>query len=300
MRIVFFGTPEFAVCSLKNLFEKKYDIAAVVTAPDKPSGRGLHMHESAVKKFAKEKNLKIFQPEKLKDEFFLNDLKLLNADLFIVIAFRMLPETVWKMPPIGTFNLHGSLLPKYRGAAPINWAIINGEKETGVTTFFLKHEIDTGDIILQKKINIPENMNATTLHDVMMHVGADAVLETIEIIESKKYSLKNQIGEILHAPKIFKNDCKINWNQPVEKVYDFIRGLSIYPAAWTLLNEKTFKIFSGKKIIEPTTKQAGEIITDNKTYLKFACDNGYYEADEVQLEGKQKMSVTDFLKGWRN
>ncbi len=300
MRIVFFGTPDFAVPSLKILVENGYDVAAVVTVADKPSGRGLQMHESPVKKFAMANHLKILQPQKLKDENFIAELKSLNADLFIVIAFRMLPEIVWNMPPIGTFNLHGSLLPKYRGAAPINWAIINGEKETGVTTFFLKHEIDTGDILWQEKIEIAETITAGELHDKMMIVGADVVLKTVQLIESKNYKLQSQTGEIIHAPKIFKDDCKINFNQPVEKVYDFVRGLSPYPAAFANLNGKVLKIFSGKKIVETVEHPIGTAFTDHKTFLKFACQNGYYEVETLQMEGKQKMNVQDFLRGWRN
>ncbi len=300
MRIVFFGTPDFAVPSLKILVDNGYDIAAVVTVADKPSGRGLQVHESPVKKFAMAHHLKILQPQKLKDEIFIAELKSLNADLFIVIAFRMLPEIVWAMPPIGTFNLHGSLLPKYRGAAPINWVIINGEKETGVTTFFLKHEIDTGDILLQQKIEIAETITAGELHDNMMLVGADVVLKTVQLIESKNYKLQSQNGAIIHAPKIFKDDCKINWHQPVEKVYDFIRGLSPYPAAFADLNGKVLKIFSGKKIVQIVEHPIGTVFTDHKTFLKFACANGYYEVETLQLEGKQKMNVQDFLRGWRN
>ena len=300
MKIVFFGTPDFAVPSLKILVDNGYDVAAVVTVADKPSGRGLQLHESPVKKFAVANNIKVLQPIKLKDENFIAELKSLQADLFIVIAFRMLPEIVWTMPPIGTFNLHGSLLPKYRGAAPINWAIIKGEKETGVTTFFLKHEIDTGDILMQEKIEIQETTTAGELHDKMMLIGANVVLKTVQLIESKNYQLQSQTGEIIHAPKIFKDDCKINWNQSVEKVNDFIRGLSPYPAAFTDLNGKVLKIFSGKKIIQTIEHEIGSFVTDHKSFLKFTCTNGYFEVENLQLEGKQKMNVQDFLRGWRN
>ena len=296
MKIVFFGTPDFAVPSLKILVDNGYDVAAVVTVADKPSGRGLQ----PVKKFAVANNIKVLQPIKLKDENFIAELKSLQADLFIVIAFRMLPEIVWTMPPIGTFNLHGSLLPKYRGAAPINWAIIKGEKETGVTTFFLKHEIDTGDILMQEKIEIQETTTAGELHDKMMLIGANVVLKTVQLIESKNYQLQSQTGEIIHAPKIFKDDCKINWNQSVEKVNDFIRGLSPYPAAFTDLNGKVLKIFSGKKIIQTIEHEIGSFVTDHKSFLKFTCTNGYFEVENLQLEGKQKMNVQDFLRGWRN
>ena len=300
MKIVFFGTPDFAVPSLKILVDNGYDVKAVVTVADKPSGRGLQLHESPVKKFAVANNIKVLQPIKLKNENFIAELKSLSADLFIVIAFRMLPEIVWTMPPIGTFNLHGSLLPKYRGAAPINWAIINGEKETGVTTFFLKHEIDTGDILLQQKIKIAESTNAGELHDKMMMLGADVVLKTVQLIETKNYELQSQMGEIIHAPKIFKEDCKINWQQSTEKVNDFIRGLSPYPAAFTDLNGKVLKIFSGKKKLQPVEHAIGSFITDHKTFLKFTCSDGYFEIENLQLEGKQKMNVQDFLRGWRN
>jgi len=299
MKIVFFGTPDFAVPSLKVLVDNGYDIAAVVTVADKPAGRGLQIQQSPIKKYALEAGLKVLQPEKLKDENFIAELKSLHADLQIVIAFRMLPEIVWNMPPIGTFNLHGSLLPKYRGAAPINWAIINGEKETGVTTFFLKHEIDTGDILLQEKIEIPEDFTAGNLHDKMMMVGADVVLKTVKLIESGTYNLQSQIGEIIHAPKIFKPDCKINFNQSVNKVYNHIRGLSPYPAAFTDLNGKVLKVYSAKKIIAQHTFEIGSFQTDNKSYLNFACADGFISVENIQLEGKQKMNVVDFLRGWR-
>jgi methionyl-tRNA formyltransferase len=299
MRIVFFGTPDFAVPSLKILVDNGYDIAAVVTVADKPAGRGLQIHQSPIKKYAVENGLKVLQPEKLKDENFIAELKSLNADLQIVIAFRMLPEIVWTMPTIGTFNLHASLLPKYRGAAPINWAIINGEKETGLTTFFLKHEIDTGQVIMQQKIEITETYTAGDLHDEMMMKGANLVLETVRKIESKNYELKEQAGEIIHAPKIFKPDCKIDFNQSVEKIYNHIRGLSPYPAAFTDLNGKVLKIFSAKKINEQHTIEIGKMLTDHKTYLRFACTNGFIDVEVLQLEGKQKMNVEDFLRGWR-
>ncbi|MEY4876106.1 MAG: hypothetical protein RL708_1255 [Bacteroidota bacterium] len=299
MRIVFFGTPDFAVPSLKILVDNGYDIAAVVTVADKPAGRGLQIHQSPIKKYAVENGIKILQPEKLKDENFIAELKSLHADLQIVIAFRMLPEIVWTMPTIGTFNLHASLLPKYRGAAPINWAIINGEEETGLTTFFLKHEIDTGQIIMQEKIKITETYTAGDLHDEMMMKGANLVLETVRKIESKNYELKEQIGEIIHAPKIFKPDCKINFNQQVDKVYNHIRGLSPYPAAFTDLNGKVLKIFSAKKINEQHNSEIGKMHTDHKTYLRFACTNGFIDVEVLQLEGKQKMNVEDFLRGWR-
>ncbi len=257
LRIVFMGTPEFAVPSLNKLYEAGYDIAGVITAPDKPAGRGMKLSESAVKKYALEKNLKILQPAKLKDPGFIKELEALKADVQVVVAFRMLPEAVWNMPPLGTINLHGSLLPQYRGAAPINWAIINGEKETGVTTFKLKHEIDTGDILLQQKIKIEEDETAGSLHDKMMDVGADLLLQTINQLEQGtiKEVPQNSPFTIDHsppplAPKIFTEMCEINWNKNVKDIYNFIRGLSPYPAAFTYLNGKKLKIFSAGKEVE--------------------------------------------------
>ncbi|MEY2828500.1 MAG: hypothetical protein RIQ33_358 [Bacteroidota bacterium] len=299
MKIVFFGTPDFAVPSLKILVDNGYEIAAVVTVADKPSGRGLQIQSSPIKKYALEAGLKVLQPEKLKDEKFIETLKTLQADLFIVIAFRMLPEIVWAMPPIGTFNLHGSLLPKYRGAAPINWAIMNGEKETGVTTFFLKHEIDTGDILMQKKIEITESATAGDVHDKMMLVGADVVLQTVKLIESNNYTLQPQVGDVIHAPKIFKADCQLNFNESVEKIYSHICGLSPYPAAFTYINGKLLKIFKAEKHQIITTNEAGKIETDNKTYLKIYGTDGYINILELQLDSKKKMTTAEFLRGWK-
>jgi methionyl-tRNA formyltransferase len=302
-RIIFMGTPEFAVPSLEKIYTAGYEIAAVITAPDKPSGRGMQIKESAVKKFALSKNLKILQPERLKAPEFIEELKGLNADLQIVVAFRMLPEVVWNMPPMGTINLHASLLPQYRGAAPINWVIINGEKETGVTTFKLRQEIDTGNILLQKKIPIRLDETAGELHDEMMEAGADLLLQTIaELIKgSLKEIPQSHQKDILHqAPKIFTEICQINWEKSIDDTYNLIRGLSPYPAAFTFLKEKKLKIFKSEKEMGNPHEKPGEFITDNKTFLKFACTNGYLYTKELQLEGKKKMTVEEFLKGWRN
>lgn len=307
--MIFMGTPDFAVPSLKKLVEAGYEIAAVITAADKPAGRGMQLNESAVKKYALSKGLKILQPEKLKDPGFLNELQNLNADLQIVVAFRMLPEVVWNMPPMGTINLHGSLLPQYRGAAPINWAIINGEKETGVTTFKLQHAIDTGNILLQKKIAIGDTEIAGELHDRMMETGAELLLETInklkenklqEIPQSNTGNHSTDINPILHAPKIFTETCEIKWEKEVDEIYNLIRGLSPYPAAFTFLKGKKIKIFRAEKEISNVTEAAGSLISDHTSFLKFACNNGYISIKELQMEGKKKMNVDDFLRGWRD
>jgi len=304
LRIIFMGTPEFAVPSLERLVNAGYNIVGVITAPDKPSGRGMQINESAVKKYASSKGLKILQPEKLKNPAFINELKELHADLQVVVAFRMLPEVVWNMPPMGTINLHASLLPQYRGAAPINWAIINGEKETGATTFKLQQEIDTGNILLQQKIAIADKENAGELHDRMKEIGADLLLQTIN--ELAENNLKEQpqasslnIQSLRHAPKIFTETCEIKWEKSVDEVYNLIRGLSPYPTAFTFLKEKKLKIFNAEKEITVIKETPGELLTDNKTYLKFACNNGYISMKELQLEGKKKMHVEDFLRGWR-
>ncbi len=307
LRIIFMGTPDFAVPSLKILLDNGYDIAAVVTAPDKPAGRGMKISESDIKKFAAAQNLKILQPEKLKNPEFVDELKSLNADLQIVVAFRMLPEIVWNMPPMGTINLHGSLLPQYRGAAPINWAIINGEKETGVTTFKLKHEIDTGDILLQKKIKIGETETAGNLYDRMKEIGAELLLQTINNITENKIQevpqTQARIGEnenLHHAPKISVETCEIKWGENTDDIYNFIRGLSPYPAAFTFLKGKKLKIFSVEKQRVEITNLPGDIESDNKSFLKFACKDGNISIKELQLEGKKKMNVDDFLRGWRS
>ncbi|WAC40796.1 methionyl-tRNA formyltransferase [Pedobacter sp. SL55] len=301
MKIVFMGTPDFAVASLAALKNAGFDIVGVVTAADKPAGRGQKINESAVKKYAVANGLKVLQPLKLKDPAFITELKALNADLQVVVAFRMLPEIVWNMPPKGTINLHGSLLPQYRGAAPINHAIINGEKESGVTTFFLKQEIDTGDVILSANTPITEDDTAGTLHDKLMNIGADLIVKTVKSIEEGNYSEVPQPmnTELKSAPKIFKDFCEIDWKKDNQVVYNHIRGLSPYPTAFTFLNEKTLKVFKvGKEDITPTI-EAGTFETDGKTFLKFATNNGYIKLLELQLEGKKRMQVDEFLRGVR-
>lgn len=301
MKIVFMGTPDFAVASLSALKQAGLDIVGVVTAADKPAGRGQKLSESAVKKYAVEHGLRILQPLKLKDPEFIAELKSLNADLFLVVAFRMLPEIVWQMPAKGTVNLHGSLLPQYRGAAPINHAIINGEKETGVTTFFLKQEIDTGDTIFSDVIEITEDETAGTLHDKLMELGATLLVKTVKAIEADDYNEVPQpeVEDLRTAPKIFKDFCKIDWNQNNQTVYNFIRGLSPYPTAFTILNDKTLKIFN----VEPEDTEpgisTGAFLTDHKTYLKFATKDGFIKLKDVQFEGKKRMLIDEFLRGMR-
>ena len=306
LRIVYMGTPEFAVASLDALVSGGYNVVGVVTMPDKPAGRGYKVQFSAVKEYALAHNLTLLQPEKLKDEQFLEDLKTLKADLQIVVAFRMLPEVVWNMPPMGTFNLHGSLLPQYRGAAPINWAIINGEKETGVTTFFLQHEIDTGDLILQKKIAIHRTDNAETIHDQLMVLGAQTVVETVDCILDGTAPKMPQpaAADLKMAPKIFKETCKINWDNDCESIYNFVRGLSPYPTAWSeLMNDNTPSI--PVKIYAVTTEQTshthtpGTIVTDGKKELKVACKDGFVTIKSLQLSGKKRMNSDEFLRGYK-
>ena len=311
LRIIFMGTPEFAVASLDALVKAGCNIVGVLTAPDKPGGRGMQLQQSAVKKYAVEQNLKILQPEKLKDTDFLTELKSLNADLQIVVAFRMLPEVVWSMPPMGTVNLHGSLLPQYRGAAPINWAVINGEKETGVTTFKLKHEIDTGDILLQESFPIGENETTGEVHDKMKEIGAKLLLKTVEGIaegslketpqssESDSRLMTHDSKLLKHAPKLHTDNCRINWSDTVENIHNLIRGLSPYPGAFTIINEKMLKIFLTKKDIAIPETTEGDYVTDGKTFLKFTCTDGYISLLEVQLEGKKKMMIDEFLRGFR-
>lgn len=308
-RIVYMGTPDFAAEPLKKLIENNYNIVGVITNPDKPAGRGQKIQESAVKKYAQSQGLKILQPEKFRNEHFLNELKSLQADLQIIVAFKMLPEIVWSMPAYGTFNLHASLLPQYRGAAPINWAIINGDKKTGVTTFFLKHEIDTGNVIFQEEVSINENDNAGIIHDKLMHQGAKLVLKTVDAIINQRYELIHQNDlikpgtELKHAPKIFKNDCKINWNNNIDSIHDLIRGLSPYPAAWTEIvneNEKIqIKIFKTEKEITAHNYNNGEILSDQKTYLKIAVNGGFIKILELQQSGKKRLTVNDFLRGFQ-
>ena len=304
LRIVFMGTPDFAVLSLDILVQHNYKIVGVITAPDKPAGRGQQLHQSAVKKYAVEKNLAVLQPEKLKNADFINELKALEPNLFIVVAFRMLPELVWQMPEYGTFNLHASLLPQYRGAAPINWAVINGEKETGVTTFFLQQEIDTGNIILQEKINIEDEDNAGSVHDKLMDIGSQLVLKTVQQIEENSVTEQPQeLTTSKHAPKIYKETCLIDWNKPVLEIHNLIRGLSPYPTAFTHLDGKVLKIYNSAVILRQAQDDSAQAhddkayLTDNKTYLSFKCANGYLDILELQLEGKKRMKVDEFLRG---
>ena len=311
MRIVFMGTPDFAVESLKILVENNYNVVGVITMPDKPSGRGHKLQFSAVKQYAIEKNLNILQPEKLKDESFLEALKALHADVQVVVAFRMLPEVVWNMPRLGTFNLHASLLPQYRGAAPINWAIINGEKETGATTFFLTHEIDTGKIILQEKISISETDDAGSVHDKLMLMGAKMVRKTIDLLILGETDAIDQ-SQFIHpetelkaAPKIFKDTCKIDFTKSVGDGYNFIRGLSPYPTAWTELQfpnqqEPTLlKIYETEKEYIEHNDQPGTLITDGKKFAKIALKDGYLQLKSVQAPAKKRMNIGELLRGMR-
>ncbi len=298
------GTPDFAVPALSALVADGFDVAAVVTAPDKPAGRGQQMQQSAVKKFAQDHGLTILQPEKLKNPDFIAELRALQADLFVVVAFRMLPEVVWAMPPRGTINLHGSLLPNYRGAAPIHWAVMNGEKETGVTTFFLQHEIDTGEIIAREKLSIGPEETTGQLHDRMMIAGAHTLLATVRSIANGTATSMAQIafetsGEAAsHAPKLTKEDGNIDWNRPTNDVYNHVRGLSPYPTAYTKINGKTIKIFFGKIRKQAPTKMPGEWIIENAQTLAFVCSDGYFLPTDVQLEGKKRMSIEEFLRGF--
>lgn len=310
LRIVYMGTPEFAVESLKRLVEGGYNVVGVITMPDKPMGRhGSVLQPSPVKAYAVSQGLKVLQPEKLKDEAFLEELRALRADLQIVVAFRMLPEAVWQMPRLGTFNLHASLLPQYRGAAPINWAVINGDTETGITTFFLKHEIDTGEIIDQVRVPIADTDNVGVVYDRLMMLGGDLVLKTVDAIlagnvKTIPQETLSSTEPLRPAPKIFKDTCRIDWTKGVKSVYDFIRGLSPYPAAWTELCEPdsspvTMKIYESSKEFVEHTFAPGTILTDKKTYFKVASTDGFVHLLSVQLAGKKRMNVTDFLRGYR-
>lgn len=298
LRIVYMGTPDFAVASLEALVEGGYNVVGVVTMPDKPVGRhGSVLQASPVKQYAVKHGLKVMQPERLKDPSFLEELKNLRADLQIVVAFRMLPEVVWSMPSMGTFNAHASLLPKYRGAAPINWAIIRGESETGMTTFMLKHEIDTGDIIEQVHVPIFENDNAGTLHDRLMRLSASLVTETVDkIIEGSLTTRPQSNEEATDAPKIFRETCRINWNRSSREVYDFIRGLSPYPGAWTMLGDKVLKVFE-TEISEGNGEVPGTVFSDGKRMLAFTTNDGALSIKTLQLEGKKRMNVEEFLRG---
>ncbi|MDQ3682452.1 MAG: methionyl-tRNA formyltransferase [Bacteroidota bacterium] len=315
------GTPDFAIASLDALVNDGCNIVGVITSPDRPAGRGMKLQPSVVKQYAVDKKLNVLQPEKLKNPEFIQELKALHADLQIVVAFRMLPEVVWNMPLMGTINVHGSLLPQYRGAAPINWVIINGESETGVTTFKLKHEIDTGDILLQEKVSIGERETAGELHDKMKEMGAALLVKTIKglangmLKETPQPEIRNQkleIGDqnthspltihyssLKYAPKITTETCRIDWNKPVTEVYNLVRGLSPYPAAFTELNGKKLKVFSAEKEMAKPVVLPGDYQTDGKTFLKYACLDGFLQIKELQLEGKKRMFVKEFLRGFR-
>ena len=319
------GTPEFAVASLDAILRAGYPVVGVITAPDKPSGRGMQLNESAVKKYARENGLTILQPEKLKNPAFLEELRALRADLQIVVAFRMLPELVWNMPPMGTVNLHGSLLPQYRGAAPINWAVINGEPGTGVTTFKLQHDIDTGNILLQESFPIGEKETAGEVHDRMKEIGARLLVRTIEGLAAGTLVEQPQ-GEVVpdpalsaspatdpalpgaplvdpaplkHAPKIFTETCRIDWARPITEIYNLIRGLSPFPAAFTELDGRLLKIYHSEKDPTPPAQEPGSYDTDKKTYLRFAAPDGYIRLTDIQLEGKKRMKIEDFLRGYK-
>jgi methionyl-tRNA formyltransferase len=301
LSVIFFGTPDFAVASLEALVDHGLKVLAVVTAPDKPAGRGRKLHTSAVKDYALSRKLPVLQPEKLKNKEFLAQLAALKADLQVVVAFRMLPEAVWDMPAMGTLNVHASLLPQYRGAAPINWVLINGEKETGVTIFKLRHEIDTGDILLQQKIAIQPEDNAGSLYGKLMAAGAGLLIQTIQGLEAGTITPQRQVlnGPVNLAPKIFKETCRIHWGQPAVQVLNLIRGLSPYPAAFTFLNNKQLKIFSAVLYPGKPKIAAGGFETDGKTYLRFAAEDAWLDCETVQYEGKKKMPVADFLRGIR-
>jgi methionyl-tRNA formyltransferase len=303
IRIIFMGTPEFAVASLDALIKAGCNVIAAVTAPDKPAGRGMQLQQSAVKQYAVENGIRVLQPARLKDPDFHKELRELNPDLQVVVAFRMLPEVVWNMPQMGTINVHGSLLPKYRGAAPINWAVINGEKETGVTTFKLQHEIDTGNILMRASLPIASDETAGSVHDRMKELGADLLVNTVKGLATgtlKEFPQNNaDPASLQHAPKIFTETCRINWNSPIDQIYNLVRGLSPYPAAFTELEGKKLKVFSSDKEHTSPSEPPGTMHTDQKSYIKFAAADGYLLLSEIQLEGKKKMTVADFLRGYR-
>jgi methionyl-tRNA formyltransferase len=300
-RIIFLGTPDFAVATLKALVENKFNVVAVVTAPDKPAGRGMQLKAPAVKEYALTQQIPVLQPEKLRSKAFLAELAGYKADLQVVVAFRMLPEVVWNMPPMGTVNVHASLLPQYRGAAPINWAIINGEKETGVTTFKLVHEIDTGNILLQQKVTILPEDNIGTLYEKLMQEGAALLLKTVDGLIGNTIEEQPQpaSGELKHAPKIFREDCQIDWAHKAEDIHNLVRGMSPYPAAFTTLEGKQLKIF--ESAFEPADhgKVPGSFDTDSKTFLRFAAGDGWIYCKEIQFEGKKRMDIVAFLRGFR-
>jgi methionyl-tRNA formyltransferase len=300
-RIVFMGTPDFAVPSLRILLDNGYEVAGVVTATDKMGGRGKQqLLQSAVKRFALERGLPVLQPDKLKDPAFLAQLAALEGNLQVIVAFRMLPEVVWRMPALGAFNLHGSLLPQYRGAAPINWAVIEGQKETGVTTFFLNADIDTGDILMQERLPIGPDETAGEVHDRMMELGAQVVLKTVQAIENQSYTLQKQNDALASkAPKLFHDTCQIDFEQRSESVHNFIRGLSPFPGAWTLLEGQELKILRSRPAATHPDGAPGALMSDGKTYLRFGATDGYIEVLELQLQGRKRMSAEAFLKGYR-
>ncbi len=310
LRIVFMGTPEFAVASLAALLEKGYNVVGVVTAPDKPAGRGHKLQQSAVKDFALEHKIPVLQPEKLKDENFLEELKFLKPDLQIIVAFRMLPEVVWKLPALGTFNLHGSLLPRYRGAAPLNWAIMNGDTESGVTTFLLKQEIDTGNILFREKVPVGPDETVGELHDKLMVIGAELVTRTVEALAAGDIQPipQDQLvlePEKLHAPKIYKEDCRIDWTFQPLTIHNKIRGLSPYPTAWTEISapakEKiSLKIFRTQPEQKVHIYASGTILSDQKKWMKIACSDGFLSVTDLQLAGKKRMGIEEFLRGFPN
>lgn len=302
LRIVFMGTPEFAVGILDNIVQNNFNVVGVITASDKPAGRGKQLKHSAVKEYALEKGLHLLQPTNLKDEGFLAELKALNANVQVVVAFRMLPESVWRMPEFGTFNLHASLLPQYRGAAPINWAIINGETKTGVTTFFIDDKIDTGEIIMSDEIAIDDSDNAGQLHDKLMHLGKDTVVKTLNKIASGSVKTTKQTeSELKEAPKLFKENCEINWNLSAAEIHNFIRGLSPYPAAWTTLidgeQKNIIKIYESQIVAEPHNEVIGQVITTKKE-IKVAVKDGFIQINKLQMAGKKAMTSAELLNGF--
>jgi len=300
--IIFMGTPDFAVSSLNRLLDNNFNIKAVVTSTDKPAGRGRKLMFSDIKNFAVEKNLLLLQPEKLKSEDFINRLKSLNADLFVVVAFRMLPKEVWQIPKMGTINLHSSILPDYRGAAPINHAIINGETKTGVTTFFINENIDTGNIIMKRECEITPEDNFGSLHDKLKETGADLLVETINILtEGNIKTISQNINDdtIKYAPKISKEFCRINWGNKAECIHNLIRGLSPYPTAFTELNGNILKIYRSSYQVVDHKLKPGKFISDNKSYIKVATPDGFIQIEELQISGKKRMNVKDFLNGYK-
>ena len=294
------GTPDFATASLQALVENNYNVVGVITVPDKPAGRGQKLRSSSVKEYGVSQNISVLQPTNLKDESFLAELKTLEADVQVVVAFRMLPEVVWNMPKYGTFNLHASLLPQYRGAAPINWAIINGDKVSGVTTFFIEHQIDTGNIIYQEKVSIEAEDNAGVLHDKLMQIGSQLVCKTIDAISDGTAPNINQEGTATQAPKIFKDTCQIDWSKDIHSIHNHIRGLSPYPTSWTILsNGKILKVYKSSKEASTHEANIGSILTDGKSHLKVAVQGGFICLEEIQLAGKKRMSISDFLRGFQ-